>query len=188
MSYCCPCHVAASVPVLRMVIWQSNSAARTTVDKSARSAFTRIYHSQGVEQHDLLRAEHSQHTAEEASSVSCCAGGSGHGQGQPGGCGTVREVKIILFLDQIQNGAKIILHRNEDNSFTAVGPCGTRLAIASLPPCGHQHSHFAIRTGAAAQLSRLFSGFRRLPVSQLQVVQLLPLCDSSHQNCFTCVL
>ena len=60
--------------------------------------------------------------------------------------------------------------------------------IASLPPCGHQHSHFAIRTGAAAQLSRLFSGFRRLPVSQLQVVQLLPLCDSSQQNCFTCVL
>ena len=31
------------------------------------------------------------------------------------------KVKIILFLDQIQNGAKIILHRNEDNSAGGLG-------------------------------------------------------------------
>ena len=59
-----------------------------------------------------------------------------------------------------------------------------RVAAAVRP------SAFAFRDMDArcSSAQQRFSGFRRLPVCQLQVVQLLPLCDSSQQNCFTCVL
>ena len=68
--------------------------------------------------------------------------------------------------------------------------------VASLPPCGHQHSHFTIRTGAAAQLSRISSGFRRAPAARVPAAssaaaaalrqleaELLYVCAVTAQHC-----